>query len=413
MATGALYQRHRRRGLSDNIDCHTILYVKLAPCIWLVTFGAYLPASSLAALAALSGPGSAALDPALMTVPFCAGFGIGFLPWGALADRFDRWSVISVAAALMTAAGLLVALAPSTEVAVAGRVLAGLAAAGVPPAAQALLAARGGAGTGGRLAGMMVAVGFATLGGPLAAQGLAGMGWTAAAAILGCAGPLLAAAVAVTSARGRSRAVAVAAERQRFSPSRGVLAGWLVAALVLGGYWTVLTRLGLALAEQEAHGLLGALSLLAALGIPLAVVAGRVSDRLGPRAPMVAATAVGAGGYAAAAAAPTAGAFVVAAALAMALYWAYLPVVAVQVVRSCAEATRGRAVGGMYASMWLGAAVAGAAATTAPSWRHVLAGAAVAWALAAIVAARSFHRRASAGWGPSRPPLATAQPSRA
>jgi MFS family permease len=293
-------------------------------------------------------------------------------------------------------------------------VLVGLAAAGVPPAAQALLAERGSGNAGGRLAGMMVAVGFATLGGPLAAQGLAGAGWTVGALALGVAAPLGAAALAALSGRDMRGRVATGTV-ERFRPSRGVLAGWLTAALVLGGYWTVLTRLAVALADQDARSLLGLVSLLGAVGIPLAVVAGRLSDRVGPRSPMVAATGAGAVGFALAGVSPGAGAFVVAAAVGLALYWAYLPVVAVQVVRSSTTESRGRAVGGMYAAMWLGAAVAGAAATFAPSWRYVLVGAGISWALAAIVAARSFQRGPAAGFKPSPRPSASlaTRPSRA
>jgi MFS family permease len=376
--------------------------------IWLVTLATYFPASSLAALASLAGPGGATLDPALMTVPFCAGFGVGFLLWGALVDRFDRVRVIAAAAGLMALAGVAVAFATADAALVAARVLVGLAAAGVPPAAQALLAERWAGNAGGRLAGMMVAVGIATLGGPLAAQGLADFGWIAGALVLGTAAPL----VALVLARGRDdRRAPAPAARERFRPSRGVLAGWATAALVLGGYWTVLTRLAVALEDQGATGLLGLVSLLGALGIPLAILSGRLADRLGPRTPMVLATGGGALGFGLAGVAPGAGAFVAAAAVGLALYWAYLPVVAVQVVRSSTEATRGRAVGGMYAAMWLGAAVAGAGATVAPSWRYVLVGAGLSWALAAVVAGRGFQRGPAAGWKPS--PRLAAQPSRA
>jgi hypothetical protein len=82
--------------------------------------------------------------------------------------------------------------------------------------------------------------------------------------------------------------------------------------------------------------------------------------------------------------------FVAASGVGLAAYWAYLPVVAAQVQRSAGIAARGRAAGGLYASMWAAAAIAGAAASLAPSWRYVLAGAGASWALAATVAARRF-----------------------
>jgi YNFM family putative membrane transporter len=383
--------------------------------IWLITFGAYLPASSLAALGALVGPGTGhTLDPALMTVPFCAGFGVGFPLWGALVDRFARTRLMVVSLLLMAAAGVLVALVADPALLAGGRVLAGLAAAGVPPAAQALLAERSAGQAGGRLAGMMVAVGVATLGGPLAAQALAEAGWVVGALVLGSLAPALAAGLAAVQERDR-RVRTTRAALAPFRPSRGVLAGWLTAALVLGGYWTVLTRLAVALQDQDAESLTGIVPLIGAIGLPLAVVAGRMSDRIGPRAPMVAATATGAVGFALAAAAPTAVAFAVTAAVGLAFYWAYLPVVAVQVQRSADAESRGRAVGGLYASMWLGAAAAGAAATVAPSWRYVLIAAGACWAVAAVVAARSFQRGPAAGWEASPRPQASlaTRPSRA
>jgi hypothetical protein len=105
---------------------------------------------------------------------------------------------------------------------------------------------------------------------------------------------------------------------------------------------------------------------------------------------MVATLIAGALGFGLAATASTVVLFVAAAGVGLAAYWAYLPVVAAQVQRSAGIAARGRAAGGLYASMWSAAAVAGAAAALAPSWRLVLAGAGASWALAAVVAARDF-----------------------
>jgi MFS family permease len=120
------------------------------------------------------------------------------------------------------------------------------------------------------------------------------------------------------------------------------------------------------------------------------MLAARGSDRVGPRAPMVAALVSGALGFGLAAAASDAFVFVAAAGVGLAAYWAYLPVVAAQVQRSAGTAARGRAAGGLYASMWSAAAVAGTVASLAPSWRFVLAGAGVSWLAAALVARRRF-----------------------
>jgi hypothetical protein len=105
---------------------------------------------------------------------------------------------------------------------------------------------------------------------------------------------------------------------------------------------------------------------------------------------MVAALATGALGFGLAATATTAAMFVASAGIGLAVYWAYLPVVAAQVQRCAGPVARGRAAGGLYASMWCAAAVAGAVASVAPSWRVVLAGAALSWTAGALVALRRF-----------------------
>ena len=51
---------------------------------------------------------------------------------------------------------------------------------------------------------------------------------------------------------------------------------------------------------------------------------------------------------------------------------------------------RASAAGVLYSSMWLGAAAGGLAAVAAPSARFVVAGAALSWAAAALVAWRGF-----------------------
>jgi hypothetical protein len=78
--------------------------------------------------------------------------------------------------------------------------------------------------------------------------------------------------------------------------------------------------------------------------------------------------------------------------LVLALYWSYLPVVSVQVLRSAPEAVRATALGMLYSAMWLGAALGGAAAAALPDARAVAGGVAVAWLLALAVAAAGFHR---------------------
>jgi len=355
----------------------------------LATVAAYLPA---AALPAIAGPH----DPALLVVPFCLGFAAGFPLWGRAVDRVGPERIIRAALVAATAAGILVAFAHAAGVLAAGRLLQGAAAAGVPPAVQAAMAARAGEGRTGRaLSGMMLAVAAATLGGPAIAPTLRDLGgWTAAALLLG---PLPTLACAV-GGRIRPRNVFDSPTVAEYEDRRGVRAGWLVSALVLAGQWTVLTRL----AEAVGHAAAPA-ALTGVAGLPLVVLAAQSSDRRGPRSTMTVILATGAAGFGAAAATSTAAAFIATAGLGLAAYWAYLPVVAAQVQQAAGNQARGRAAGGLYASMWASAAASGAAAALAPSWHFVLLGAGVCWATAAVVAAKEFAGSPQSARWPRRP----------
>lgn len=357
----------------------------------LATFAAYLPAGTLPLLAA-GAPGGP-LDPAALVVPFCAGFALGFLGWGRAADRWDPHAVVRLGLLLTAAAGVLVALAPGEAWVIAARALQGLAAAAVPPAVQAILAHDAEEHrTGSALSGMMLAVAAAVLVGPALAP--VSPDWTTAA--LACAAiPALAAIPRWTANAGQRPRFAT--HRAAFADPAGVRAGQVVAALVLAGHWTVLTRL----AESPGSESVGALTVVA--GLPLVVVAARAADLRGPRLTMTVTLTAGALGFVLAAAAQSAAAFALSAGVGLAVYWAYLPVVATQVQRSAGERARGRAAGGLYASMWMSAALAGAIASLAPGWREVLLGAGIAWAAAAVVAARGFLEASRACPQPSPP----------
>ncbi len=365
--------------------------------ILLAAFAAYLPSAGLPVLAHRSDVPGGPLDPSVLVVPFCLAFAAAFPLWGWVADRLAPVRVIAVALGLTALAGGAVALAPNEAALVLARAVQGAAAAGVPPAAQAAIAGASAERKAGRaMSPMMLAVAFAVLGGPAVASLVAdAAGWTAAALVIGSALPLaLAGAGARAGARGGGeRGADSRVSIARYTDARGVRAGWIVSACVLAGHWTVLTRI----AEALGPGGLGAddrwipaAPLIGALGLPLVVLAARACDRVGPRAPMVATLAVGALGFALAATAASAGVFLAAAGVGLAVYWAYLPVVAAQVQRSAGTGARGRAAGGLYASMWFAAALAGALASLAPSWQVVLAGAALSWGTGAIVAWRRF-----------------------
>jgi MFS family permease len=372
------------------------LFVLPRRWILLATVAAYLPSAALPVLAHRSDLPSGPVDPAVLVVPFSLAFALAFPLWGHLADRAATMQVIRVALALMAGAGIAVALAPSTAALVGARALQGAAAAGVPPAAQAALA-QGTAEnqTGRAISPMMLAVAVAVLGGPaIASGGGDAVGWTVTALITGCALPL----ALLTAGRPWHRTSSpcssgVRRDAAAYHNAAGVRAGWIVSACVLAGHWTVLTRIAQALGPDGLHASAAWLSvapLTGALGLPLVMLAARASDRRGPRTPMIATLVAGSLGFALAAGAASAVVFVAATGLGFAVYWAYLPVVAAQVQRSAGTAARGRAAGGLYASMWCAAAIAGALASLAPSWRVVLAGAALSWAAAAVVAGTRF-----------------------
>jgi YNFM family putative membrane transporter len=335
-------------------------------------------------------PGSP--DPAVMTVPFSAAFALAFVPLGRLADRLG-WSLLLLGAlAGVAVGGVALALTSSPEAAAGARALQGVAAAGLPPAAQALLARAGGAAGAGRaISGMMVAVALGTLGGPLLAGALVDTaGWRAMTLLLAAALPVATAALAAIAV---PRIDPAAAGARVWRVNRFLAAGCVVAALVLAGYWTLLTRFETVVAGELSGSSARLVAAAAGLaGIGLVLVAGRAVDRRGPRRPMVA--ILGAGGVAAlvAVAVDSAAALVLGTAAVLALYWSYLPVVSVQVQRSAPEAVRATALGLLYTSMWLGAALGGLAAALLPDGGAVVAGVAVAWLLATVVAAVGFHR---------------------
>jgi YNFM family putative membrane transporter len=336
-------------------------------------------------------PGSP--DPAVMTVPFSAAFALAFVPLGRLADRLG-WSLLLLGAlAGVAVGGVALALTSSPEAAAGARALQGVAAAGLPPAAQALLAQAGGTGRAGRaISSMMAAVAVGTLGGPLVAGAAAdAVSWRAIAVGLGAILP--AATAAVVSATVPRLAPAAPASVSLRDANRPLLAACAVAALVLAGYWTLLTRLE-TIVDEYASG--SAARLLAAVagvvGIGLVVAAGRAVDRSGPRRPMIRILGLGAFAAAVAASVDHGAAVILGTGMVLALYWSYLPVVSVQVVRSAPESVRATALGLLYSSMWLGAAIGGGAAAALPDAHAVVAGVAVAWLLAMLVAAAGFHR---------------------
>jgi predicted MFS family arabinose efflux permease len=353
--------------------------------VYLATIAAYLTADFIAPL---SGAVVSGVDPGTLVVPFCAAFAVAFPFWGRVADRRRAGSALAASLVMLAGFGVLLAVAPSVTVVVIARALEGAAAAGVPPTVQALLAARAGdASTGRAVSGMMIAVAVATLGGPALAALIADpLGWRMTTVVLGVL-PAIAAAAACASLG----AVPAANARPRLRATPALVAGWACSALVLTAYWTLLTRWQ-SIAEGVGFGsdVSGLLPVAGALGIPLVMLAGRAADRSGPRTPMVCTMVTGALALGVASATASKFVFLTGACAAVALYWSYLPVVSVQIQRSAPPDARASAAGVLYSSMWLGAALGGVAAAAAPSWRVIVGGAALSWALAALVAWRGF-----------------------
>src|SRR4051794_26923311 len=242
--------------------------------VYLATLAAYLTADFIAPI---SGSVLRGLDAAALVVPFCAAFAIAFPFWGRAADRHPAGKVLALSLGALAAAGMLLALAPTNAVVVAARALEGAAAAGVPPTAQALLAARAGnAGAGRAVSGMMVMVALATLGGPALASALDGLvGWRGTSVLLGIV-PALGAALICAPLRAGAPAM-----RARLRPTRALIAGWACSTLVLAAYWTLLTRWESIVDGVGFDGDMSALLPLAGgVGIPLVVLAGRSADRL-------------------------------------------------------------------------------------------------------------------------------------
>src|SRR3954447_20571567 len=249
--------------------------------VYLATLAAYLTADFIAPV---SGSILGGLDAGALVVPFCAAFALAFPLWGRAADRHPAGLILALSLAGLAASGLLLTLAPSHAVVVVARALQGTAAAGVPPTAQAALAARvGNHSTGRAVSGMMIMVALATLGGPALASAVEGLvGWRVTSIVLGIL-PALGAAVlcaplsaVANGARGKLRA----------TPQ--LVAGWACSTLVLAAYWTLLTRWdSIAAGVGIGSDVSALLPVAGAVGIPLVVLAGRSADRVGPRAPMV------------------------------------------------------------------------------------------------------------------------------
>lgn len=347
----------------------------------------------------LSGSGAA-----LLLLPFAAGFGAGSFLWLAVARRRPPRLLLTVSLAAVAASSLAMLLVGEPAAAVTARFAVGVASAGYPAAAQAVITDGVAAHARARMIGGFVA---AVVAGSFIGQAVTG----ALADLFSVDAALLVVCVAAPSA------IAVALRRSlpdgpagagAACPDPGGGAGLVrthwpvlsVAALTFGGYWLLLSELPVALREERfalTAAEAGALPSLGLAGIATALAAGRLADRVGHRAPMAATLSLGIGGLAATVWAGTPlPLFAAGYGVFLAAYWGFLPVASAEVAVRARADDRQPALMAFYAAMWTGAAVAPAAGALLPGWTAAALAVLGAWTLALVVAATRFTRATAA-----------------
>ena len=341
----------------------------------------------------LSGSGAA-----IFLLPFAAGFGVGsFLWFGAARDRAPRL-LLPLSLALVAAGGLPLLLATSPALTVGARFVVGIASAGYPAVAQAVITrAVAPAARGRMIAGFVMAVVAGSFIGQAIVGGIAELSSAATALAVVCViAPLL---VASLLWRGMPAAAPPPAPRAATGGDvpRLLARQWpvlAVAFLSFGGYWLLLGQLPVALRDERFHltaGEAGALPAIGLLGLVTAWATGRGSDRLGQRIPMSVTLAVGLAGLALTLPSATPlWVFALGYGLFLAAYWGYLPPASAEVAARSGEHDRQPALMAFYAAMWTGAAVAPAIGAALDTWTQAAAVALGAWAVAILVTATTF-----------------------
>lgn len=344
-------------------------------------------------------------DAAVFLLPFAAGFALGIPLWFAIGRRWPNGLIMVLSLIGSALAGLAFILAQDATAAVVARVALGLAVSGYPPAAQAFVADRAPVDRRGRaLAGFVAAVVAGSFGGQALAGALGDvLGVRPTLALVGVAAPALLALVLWLALRVGRRELSGAphpddGHADVRAMARAQAPVLVVAALAFGGYWLLLSELPATLRSSRfdlSVAAAGLVPLLGMAGIVGATIAGHLVDRWGQRLPMV---LVLAGGTVAILGTIASGsvlvAFVVSYGVFLAAYWSYLPPASAEVAartRNGPERQAGLML--FYAAMWIGASVTPLLVPLLHSWDSVALVTAGAWAVAALVAARSFSNR--------------------
>lgn len=336
-------------------------------------------------------------DAGLFMLPFAAGFGAGCLLWFAVARHAPPSVLLPLALSLVAAGNIMVTVAGSPAVAGSARFTVGLASAAFPAATQAIIAHAAPR----RLRGRMIG-GFAAA---VVAGGVLGQAVVGALADLTsvdtslvavCAVAPLLTAVALRAALPPSdRPVADAAARA-IRPL--LVRQWpplVIAALMFGTYWLMLTQLA-ATMRGERFGLsateAGLLPILGIAGVLTTLGGGWWSDRVGHRMPVVATVALGILAIAATVPAATpVWLFAVAFGAFIAAYWGFLAPGGSEVAARSLEGDRQPAMMAFYAAAWVGAVLFTGFGALVPGWTPAALVTLAAWCAAGAVALATFH----------------------
>jgi predicted MFS family arabinose efflux permease len=342
------------------------------------------------------GLGLSGSSAAIFLAPFAVGFGLGSLLWFVAARHRPARALLPLSLVLVAAASVPLLAASSLGLTVGARVVAGVAAAGFPAVAQAVITRAVPPAARGRMIGGFV---MAVIAGSFLGQAVVGAvaEWSAPAVAVAavCVVAPLATALALwralpagSPAAGRTSGGGLTGTLARQWPVLGV------AFLSFGGYWRLLSPLPVALPDERFHlsaGEAGALPVIGLLGLACAWATGRACDRHGQRAPMLATLATGSAGLALSLPGGTPlWLFAAGYGVFLAAYWGYLPPASAEVAARSGEHDRQPALMAFYAAMWTGAAVAPALGAVLHSWTQAATVALGAWVLAALVSAATF-----------------------